>query len=135
MGQPEGRAEAISGGVGRLLDDGLRDLGVRVTALVQRAACECSDAWRCCQLPANALCAVSRYSGGAAPAGYPSNTYTPLQSVSDVLLFYLYICQGRCSSRLVCMYVCMYVCRHLFVHAYVCLYVCMSVSMNIYVHI
>ena len=42
-------------GIGRLLDDGLRDLGVRVTALVQRAACECSDAWRCCQLPANAL--------------------------------------------------------------------------------
>ncbi len=35
--------------------DGLRDLGVRVTALVQRAACECSDACRCCQLPANAL--------------------------------------------------------------------------------
>ncbi len=33
----------LHGGLGRLLDDGLRDLGVRVTALVQRAACECSD--------------------------------------------------------------------------------------------
>ena len=38
-----------------LLDDGLRDLGVRVTDLVQRAACECSDACWCCELPANAL--------------------------------------------------------------------------------
>jgi hypothetical protein len=37
------------------IDDGLRDVGVRVTVLVQRAACECSDAWRCCQLPDNAL--------------------------------------------------------------------------------
>jgi hypothetical protein len=36
----------LHGGIGRLLDDALRDLGVRVTALVQRAACECSDA--CC---------------------------------------------------------------------------------------
>ena len=41
--------------IGRLLDDGLRDLRVSVTALVQRGACECSDACRCCQLPANAL--------------------------------------------------------------------------------
>jgi hypothetical protein len=41
--------------IGRLLDDGLRDLGVRVTALVQRGACACSDACRCCQLPASAL--------------------------------------------------------------------------------
>ena len=49
-----------------VLDDGLRDLGVRVTALVQRAACECSDACRFCQLPANALSAASIYSGGAA---------------------------------------------------------------------
>ncbi len=39
----------------RRIDDGLRDLRVRVTALVQRAACECSDACRCCQLPATAL--------------------------------------------------------------------------------
>jgi hypothetical protein len=39
----------------RAHDDGLRDLGVRVTAVVQRGACECSDAWRCCQLPATAL--------------------------------------------------------------------------------
>ena len=38
-----------------LLGDGLRDLGVRVTALAQRAACECSYACRCCQLPAKAL--------------------------------------------------------------------------------
>ena len=42
-------------GIGRLLDDGLRDLGVSVTALVQRGACACSDACRCCQLPAHAL--------------------------------------------------------------------------------
>ena len=41
--------------IGRLLDDALRDLGVRVTVLVQRAACECSDACRCCERPANAL--------------------------------------------------------------------------------
>jgi hypothetical protein len=39
----------------RRIDDGLRDLRVRVTALVQRAACECSDACRCCQLPGTAL--------------------------------------------------------------------------------
>jgi hypothetical protein len=45
----------LHGGIRRLLDDGLRDLVVRVTALVQRAACECSDTWRCCELPANAL--------------------------------------------------------------------------------
>ena len=38
-----------------LLDDGLRDLGVRVTDLVQRAASERSDACWCCELPANAL--------------------------------------------------------------------------------
>ncbi len=49
------RRSILHGGIGRLLDDGLRDLGVRVTALVQRAAYECSDACRCCQLPANAL--------------------------------------------------------------------------------
>jgi hypothetical protein len=49
------RRRILHGGIGRLLDDGLRDLDVRVTALVQRAACECSDACRCCQLPANAL--------------------------------------------------------------------------------
>jgi hypothetical protein len=49
------RRSILHGGIGRLLDDGLRDLGVRVPALVQRAACECSDACRCCQLPANAL--------------------------------------------------------------------------------
>jgi hypothetical protein len=48
--------------IGLLLDDGLRDLGVRMTALVQRGACECSDACRCCQLPATALGAASRYS-------------------------------------------------------------------------
>ncbi len=48
------RRRLLHGGIGLLLDDGLRDLGVRVTALVQRAACECSDACRCCE-PANAL--------------------------------------------------------------------------------
>jgi hypothetical protein len=37
------RRSILHGGIGHLLDDGLRDLGVRVTALVQRAACECSD--------------------------------------------------------------------------------------------
>ena len=36
-----------------LLDDGLCGL-VRVTALVQRAACKCDACW-CCELPANAL--------------------------------------------------------------------------------
>ena len=83
-----------------ILDDGLRDLGVMKTALVQRGACECSDACRCCELPGTALCAASRCSGGGAPAGY---TYTPEQSVYLVflhrlhhrvhqpfLLFYLY---------------------------------------------
>jgi hypothetical protein len=49
------RRRRLYGGIGRLLDDGLRALGVRVTALVQRGACECSDAWWCCQLPATAL--------------------------------------------------------------------------------
>ena len=42
-------------GIGRLLDDAQRDLGVSVTALVQRAACECSDACLCCELRVNAL--------------------------------------------------------------------------------
>ena len=32
------RRRIVHGGIGGLLDDGLRDLGVRVTALVQRAA-------------------------------------------------------------------------------------------------
>jgi hypothetical protein len=49
------RRSMLHGGIGRLLNDGLRDLGVRVTALVQRAAREYSDACRCCQLPADAL--------------------------------------------------------------------------------
>ena len=49
---------------------GLRDVGVRVTALVQRAACECSDACRCCQLPANALCVASIYCCDGALAEY-----------------------------------------------------------------
>jgi len=49
------RRRILHGGIGRLLDDAQRDLGVRVTALVQRAACECRDAWRCCELPANVL--------------------------------------------------------------------------------
>ena len=49
------RRRIVHGGIGRVLDDGLRDLGVRVTALVQRAACDCRDACRCCELPANAL--------------------------------------------------------------------------------
>ena len=57
------RWRVLHGGTGRSLDDGLRALGVRVTALVQRAACECSDACQCCQLPANALCATSIYAG------------------------------------------------------------------------
>jgi hypothetical protein len=64
------RRRILHGGIGRLLDDGLRDLGVRVTALVQRAACECSDACRCCQLPANALCAASIYCGSGALPEY-----------------------------------------------------------------
>jgi hypothetical protein len=34
--------------------------GVRASALVQRATYECSDAWRCCQLPVKAL-ALSLY--------------------------------------------------------------------------
>jgi hypothetical protein len=37
------------------IDDSLRALGVRVTALVQRGACECSDACRFCQLSASSL--------------------------------------------------------------------------------
>ena len=37
------------------LDDGLCDLGVSVTALVQRAACKCSDTCWCCELPASTL--------------------------------------------------------------------------------
>ena len=41
--------------IGRLLDDGLRDLRVSVPALVHRGACACSEACRCCQLPAHAL--------------------------------------------------------------------------------
>jgi hypothetical protein len=49
------RLSILHGGGGRVLDDGLRDLGVRVTALVQRTACECSDASRCCKLPADVL--------------------------------------------------------------------------------
>jgi hypothetical protein len=50
------RQRILHGKIGRiLLGDGLRDLGLRVTALAQRAACECSYACRCCQLPAKAL--------------------------------------------------------------------------------
>jgi hypothetical protein len=33
----------LHGGIGCLFNDGLRDLGVRVTALVQRASYECCD--------------------------------------------------------------------------------------------
>ena len=47
-------------GIGRLLDDTQRDLGVIVTALVERAVCECTDACRVCELPGNAL-ALSVY--------------------------------------------------------------------------
>jgi hypothetical protein len=61
------RRRILHGGTGRLLDDGLRALGVRVTELVQRDACECSDACRCCQLPANRM-------------------------YQDFLLFYFYVC-------------------------------------------
>jgi hypothetical protein len=100
------RRSMLQSRIGRLLHNGLRDLlhdlRVRVTAVLQRGACECSDACCCCELPATALCAASRYSGGGAPAGY---TYTPEQSVDLVflhrlhhrvhqpfLLFYIYIC-------------------------------------------
>jgi hypothetical protein len=90
----------LHGGIGRLLDDGLRDLGVRVTALVQRGACECSDACRCCQLPVNALCAASIYSGGGA---LPEYTYIPEQSTyidmfiiyGTMFMIYVYICIDR----------------------------------------
>ncbi len=49
------RRRILQRGIGRVLDDTQRDLGVRVTGLVQRAACECRDAWRCGELPASAL--------------------------------------------------------------------------------
>jgi hypothetical protein len=49
------RRSILHGGIGCLLDDGLRDLRVRVAALLQRAACECIDACRCCQLSSKSL--------------------------------------------------------------------------------
>ncbi len=85
------RRRVLHGGTGRSLDDGLRALGVRVTALVQRAACECSDACQCCQLPANALCAASRQSGGAAPSEY-TNIYICFIPALLLLGFNVYIC-------------------------------------------
>ena len=48
-------AEDSARGIGGLFDDGLGDLGVRVTALVERAAWQSTAACRSCQLPANAL--------------------------------------------------------------------------------
>jgi hypothetical protein len=49
------RRRILHRGIDCLLDDALSDLCVRVTALVQRAACKCSDACWCCELPANVL--------------------------------------------------------------------------------
>ena len=48
-------AEDSARGNRGLLDDGLGDLGVRVTALVQRAAWQSTAACRSCQLSVNAL--------------------------------------------------------------------------------
>jgi hypothetical protein len=41
--------------IGRLLDGTKCDLGLSVTALVERAVCGCNDACRCCELPGNAI--------------------------------------------------------------------------------
>ncbi len=84
------RWRVLHGGTGRSLDDGLRALRVMVTALVQRAACECSDACQCCQLPANALCAASRQSGGAAPSEF-TNIYICFIPALLLLYFNVYI--------------------------------------------
>jgi hypothetical protein len=45
----------IHRGIGLVLDDTQRDMGVNVTALVQRAVYECTDACRCCELSGNTL--------------------------------------------------------------------------------
>ncbi len=75
-------------GIERLLDDTQRDLGVIVTALVNRAVRECTDACRCSELSGNAL-TLSVY----ILVEIHQNIHMVLQSTSMSLsLFFRWLC-------------------------------------------
>ncbi len=96
---------------GRSLDDGLRTLGVRVTVLVQRAACECSDACRCCQLPANAL---------ALPL---DSLVVQLRQNIQIYTYMLHSCFTPALLQRIYMYIYRYTYFNVYVYIYIYIYV------------